>query len=69
MAMISGPQMVCPGCEKAIDVPGICEDCREAFGIGDEEKCIGLSVCGGPCDETCPAHRASNPVPAGRKEG
>lgn len=23
----------------------------------DETKCIGLSVCGGPCDEACPVIR------------
>ena len=26
----------------------------------DQTKCVGLSVCGGPCDESCPAHRANH---------
>lgn len=23
----------------------------------EEEKCIGLNLCGGPCDASCPAER------------
>ena len=23
----------------------------------EQEKCIGISICGGPCDDSCPAYR------------
>ena len=26
----------------------------------DEKQCIGLSVCGGPCDNSCPVVREEN---------
>jgi len=25
--------------------------------MNDDTKCIGISICGGPCDESCPVIR------------
>lgn len=45
-------------CDNLIDTDDARSD--ESEYLADEKNCIGLSACGGPCDDSCPAHRASS---------
>ncbi len=36
--------------------------------LSESTRCIGLSACGGPCDDSCPAYRTANqPKTEGQK--